>query len=44
MLKNFLQTANINFGNWTMKNFCELEIQRIKDKVGDAYVLGGKEK
>ncbi|RPF55611.1 glutamine-hydrolyzing GMP synthase [Aquisalibacillus elongatus] len=39
ILKNFVINICGCFGNWTMENFIELEVQKIRDEVKDRKVL-----
>ena len=41
MLKNFVFTICGASANWSMENFIELEIQKIRERVGDKKVLLG---
>lgn len=39
LLRNFIRRVCNCTGNWTMENFVEIEIERIREQVGDRKVL-----
>ena len=41
MLKNFVFNICGATGDWTMANFIEMEIEKIREKVGNKKVLLG---